>query len=188
VPVTLTWSSTPGATCTASGGNTADNWTGILGASGSQPVTEASPGTYTYGLNCVAQGVSATATVTVAATLPTVTLAAAPTSLTVGVSATLTWTSSNAATCVASGGQSGDGWAGTKSANGTAIVTPNATGTINYTMDCSSGPKSIQATAQVIATSPPSSSSGGGALDTISLLSLLTMFGLRQRRRFDART
>jgi hypothetical protein len=188
VPVTLTWSSTPGATCAASGGNAADNWTGTLGASGGQPVTETSPGTYTYGLNCVAHGVSATATVTVAVTLPTVTLAAASSSSTVGKPVTLTWTSSNAAACVASGGQPGDGWAGTKSANGTATVTPNAAGTITYTMDCSSGPKSIQATAQVIATNPSSSSGGGGALDTISILSLLTMFGLRQRQRFDART
>jgi hypothetical protein len=85
---------------------------------------------------------------------------------------------------VASGGQPGDGWAGAQSVNGTATVTPNAAGAIDYTMDCSSGPQSVQATAQVIATNPPSSTGGGGgALDTISLLSLLTMFGLRQRRR-----
>jgi hypothetical protein len=191
VPVTLTWSSTPGAACTASGGNMADNWTGSLGASGSRPVTEVSPGTYEYGLNCVAQGINAAATVTAAVTLPTVTLSAAPSSITVGKSVTLTWDSSNTAACVGGGGQSNDGWAGTKSASGTAIVTPNAAGTITYTMDCSAGPKSVQATSQVIASSPTSSpssppitSSGGGALDTISLLSLLTMFGLQQRRRF----
>jgi hypothetical protein len=48
----------------------------------------------------------------------------------------------------------------------------------------------IQATSQVIAsstststTSPPSSGSGGGALDTISVLFLLTMFELRRRVR-----
>jgi len=183
VPVTLTWSSTTGATCTASGGNTADNWIGTLEASGSRPVTEASQGTYEYGLNCIAQGVSAMATVTVTETLPTVTLAAAPSFFTVGTSVTLSWTSSNTATCVAGGGQAGDGWTGTKSDNGTAIVMPNAAGTISYAIDCSSGPKSVQATAQVIATGPPKSG-GGGALDTISLLSLLAMFGLRQRQRF----
>ena len=114
--------------------------------------------------------------------VPTVTLVAAPTSITVGNSITLTWISSNATTCLASSGQSGDGWAGTKSVNGTANVTPNAAGTITYTMTCSSGSNSVQAIAQIIATSPPSSGSGGGALDVISLLSLLTMIGLRHRR------
>ncbi len=182
VPVTLTWSSTPGAVCTASGGNSADNWIGTLGASGTRPVTEASAGAYTYGLKCVSQGVSATATVALAVTVPTVTLTAAPASSTVGTPLSLTWTSSNAATCVAGGGQPGDGWAGTKSVNGTAMVTPSAAGTIDYTIDCSSGPQSIRATAQVIATSPPSSGGGGGELGTVSLLSLLTLVGLRLRR------
>ena len=116
--------------------------------------------------------------------VPTVTLSAAPTSVTVGNSVTLTWTSSNAATCMASGGQSGDGWAGAKSANGTAKVTPNAAGTIAYTMTCSSGSQNAQAAAQVIATSPSSDSSGGGGLDAISILSLLTLIGLRERRIF----
>ncbi len=127
--------------------------------------------------------------------VPAVTLAAAPTSITVGASVTLTWTSSNATTCSSSGGQSGDGWAGAKTVNGTASVTPKAAGTITYTMTCSSGPKSVQAMAQVTATSAPSSGSGGssasgggggGSLDLISLLSLLTMIGWRQRRPFTA--
>jgi hypothetical protein len=188
VPVTLKWSSTPGATCTTSGGINGDNWTGKLAAGGSQSVSEAATGNYNYVLNCIAQGVSATATVTVAVTLPTVTLSAAPTSITVGQSVTLTWASENAVTCVASGGQSSDGWANTRSTNGTATVTPNAAGTITYTMTCSSGPKSAQSIAQVIASSPPSSTGGGGgggggAFDAISLLSLLAMIGLRQRRR-----
>ena len=117
-----------------------------------------------------------------------VTLSAAPTSVTLGNSVTLTWTSSNAATCVASGGQSGDGWAGAKPVDGTAKVTPSAAGTIVYTMTCSSGSQNAQAAAQVIATSPSSGSSGGGALDAISILSLLTLIGLRERRIVNART
>jgi PQQ-like domain len=195
VPVTLTWSSTSGATCTASGGSTADTWTGSVGAGGSRRVTETSAGTYKYGLDCVAQGVSATATVTTAVTVPKLTLSATPSSITVGKSVTLSWASSNATACVASGGQSNDGWAGTHSTNGTVTVTPVAAGTISYTLDCSSGPQSVQATAQVVANAPaattppvatvnpPSSSGGGGALDTISLLSLLTLLGLRHSRR-----
>jgi hypothetical protein len=184
VPVTLTWSSTKGAACTPSGGTTADNWTGTVGASGSHLVTEASAGTYNYGLICVAQAVSATATVTVtvAMTLPAVTLTAAPTAITVGKPIALTWTSSNAPACAASGGQSGDGWTGARSANGTASVTPNAAGTIMYVMTCSSGPKSAQSVAQVVATGPPGSSGGGGALDEFSLLCILALIGLHAGR------
>ncbi len=188
VPITLTWASTPGAVCTASGGTPADTWTGTLAASGTRAVTEASSGVYHYGLTCVSNGIGVTATaVTVTVTVPTVTLAAAPTSVVVGKPVALTWTATNAATCVASGGQTGDGWAGTKALSGTANVTPTSTGTIIYTMTCSSGPKSAQATAQVIATSSTSSSSssghgGGGALDKMSLLSLLMIIGLRCRR------
>jgi hypothetical protein len=182
MPVTLTWSSTTGAACTPSGGTTADNWTGTVGASGSHLVTEASAGTYDYGLICVAQAVSATATVTVAMTLPAVSLTAAPTAITVGKPVALTWTSSNAPACAASGGQSGDGWTGARSANGTASVTPNAAETIMYVMTCSSGPKSAKSVAQVVATSPPGSSGGGGALDEFSLLCILALIGLHTSR------
>jgi hypothetical protein len=143
----------------------------------------ASAGSATATLSVNAGSGAGTQTVALSGTgiVPTVTLAAAPTSITVGTSVTLTWTSSNATTCSASGGQSGDGWAGAKSVNGTASATPKAAGTITYTMTCSSGPKSVQAIAQVTAISAPSSGSGGGALDVLSLLSLLTMIGLRQR-------
>jgi hypothetical protein len=184
VPVTLTWSSTKGAACTPSGGTTADNWTGTVGASGSQLVTEASAGTYDYGLICVALAVTATATVTVtvAMTLPAVTLTAAPTAITVGKPVALTWTSSNAPACAASGGQPGDGWTGARSANGTASVTPNGAGTIMYVMTCSSGPKSAQSVAQVVATGAPGSSGGGGALDEFSLLCILALIGLHAGR------
>jgi hypothetical protein len=149
----------------------------------------ASVGSATATMSVNAGNGAGTRTVALSGTgiVPTVTLGVAPTSITVGNSVTLTWTSSNATTCLASSGQSGDGWAGPKSASGTANVTANTGGTITYTMTCSFGSKSVQAIAQVIATSPPSSGSGGGALDVTSLLSLLTMIGLRQRRPADAR-
>jgi hypothetical protein len=192
VPVTLTWASAPGAACTASGGTTADNWTGTLGASGTRSVTEASTGSYHYGLNCVANSVTEAATpVAVTVTVPTVTLSASPTSIAVGSPVTLTWTATNATSCVASGGQSGDGWSGTKATSGTASVTPSAAGAVTYTLSCSSGPQSATATAQVTATSASSSSGGGkggGTLDTLSLLWLLAMFGWRQRHHLHART
>jgi uncharacterized protein (TIGR03118 family) len=62
---------------------------------------------------------------------PTVTLSIAPTTVTLGQSATLTWTTGSAATCTASGG-----WTGNQNTNGTASVTPTATGNVVYTLAC----------------------------------------------------
>jgi len=185
VPVTLTWVSAPGAACTPSGGSSGDGWSGTLAANGNQAVTEAAAGSYKFGLSCTLQAVSASASVTVAYTLPTVTLTASPTAITLGKPVTLTWASQNATSCVPGGGQSGDNWATTASAaQGTATVTPTAAGTVSYDMTCSAGSKSAEATATVTVTAPDppapaSSGSGGGAFDAISLLSLLTMLGWR---------
>jgi hypothetical protein len=180
VPVTLTWSSTPGASCTAAGGADGDNWSGTFGDSGTRTVTEPKAGNFNYSLNCTAEGMNATATVGVSYTVPTVTMSAAPTSVTIGKSVTLSWNSSNATSCAAGGGQTGDGWSGAQPTNGTANVTPKTSGTITYTIACSADSQSAQSQVQITATDPPSSG-GGGAIDTISLLSLLTMTGLRER-------
>jgi hypothetical protein len=120
---TLTWSSTNATGCTASGG-----WTGTKATSGSQSV---SPGATTkYGLTCTGPGGTASdsAIVTVLAA-PTVTLTADPATITSGQSSTLTWSSTGATTCTASGG-----WAGTKTTSGTQSVSP--TGTTTYTLAC----------------------------------------------------
>ena len=53
-PVTLTWAASSGVTCSATGGSTADSWTGMIAASGTQAVTETAAGTYLYGLTCTA--------------------------------------------------------------------------------------------------------------------------------------
>jgi hypothetical protein len=116
-------------------------------------------------------------------------LTAAPTSVTLGASVTLTWTSSNANSCLGGGGQSGDGWDGSKPVNGTASVTPNAAGTITYTLTCSTGSSSSQAAnVQVVATTAPASGGGGsggggggGAMDLMFLLSLLALWAITAR-------
>ena len=182
-PVTLTWTSAPGASCTPQGGNPSDHWSGTLGNSGSQAVVENTAGAFNYGLSCQASGIQETGSVAVMNTLPTVTLAATATAVTVGGSVTLNWTSSDATSCVASGGQTSDGWSGAKSMNGTSSVTPNAPGNVTYTMTCSSGTKSAIASAEVTASAPsvPASSGGGGggSLGVLELLSLLALMGLR---------
>ncbi len=60
---------------------------------------------------------------------PTLTLTAAPTSVTSGSSSTLTWSTTNAASCTATGS-----WSGSKGTSGTSQVSPTQNST--YTLDC----------------------------------------------------
>src|SRR5205085_320399 len=104
---TLTWSSSRAASCTASGG-----WSGDKPTSGSQG-TGALSTSPTYSLTCVGAGGSRQANVTVAVSdtpatpAPSVSLSASPTSVSSGGSSTLTWSSTDATSCTASGGWSG---------------------------------------------------------------------------------
>jgi predicted RecA/RadA family phage recombinase len=68
----------------------------------------------------------------------------------------------------------------------------SATATLSVNAGNGAGAQIVALSGTGIATLPTttvsSSNSGGGALDAISLLSLLAMFGLQQRRRINART
>src|SRR4030095_15355128 len=63
----------------------------------------------------------------------TVNMTINPATITLGQSATITW-SSNGTTCEASGA-----WSGTKGSTGNEAVTPTATGTFTYSLLCSGG-------------------------------------------------
>jgi probable HAF family extracellular repeat protein len=184
-PVKLTWTST-GTACSATGGQSGDGWTGSLSASGSQSVSESTAGTFTYGVNCTGGGQTATAQVTVSVAPPAVNLSASPNPVTVGQVMVLTWTSTLASSCTASGGGTADGWAGTKPTSGTAAITESAAANYTYTLVCSAGGQSAQAQAVVTVNPKPSSGGGGGAFDELSLLYLLSAVGLRLVRRFEA--
>ncbi|QQS15437.1 MAG: fibronectin type III domain-containing protein [Candidatus Moraniibacteriota bacterium] len=69
------------------------------------------------------------ATTQAASQTPTISLSANPTSITSGQSSTLTWSSTNATSCTASGS-----WSGTKATSGTQSVSPATTST--YTLTC----------------------------------------------------
>lgn len=124
---TLKWSSTNATLCTASG-----SWSGALAASGSRS-TGALGDDATFVLTCTgAGGTSKPATVTVIVNdPPTATLSANPTTVTAGSPSTLTWSSTHATACLASGG-----WTGSLAAAGA-----RATGAVNsqttYTLTCS---------------------------------------------------
>jgi uncharacterized protein (TIGR03118 family) len=67
-----------------------------------------------------------------AAPAPTVALSVAPTSIVLGQSATLTWSSTNASGCTASGG-----FSGAEDSSGTRVVTPTTAGSVTFTLTCS---------------------------------------------------
>ncbi len=128
---TLKWSSKNVTSCARSGG-----WTGTGATSGSLEVSPTS--TTTYILECAnstSTAQSATKiTVHPAAPppAPTATLKAATASISSGNSTTLTWSSTNASSCTASGG-----WTGTEALSGTKTVSPTVTTT--YTIDAHGG-------------------------------------------------
>jgi hypothetical protein len=78
--------------------------------------------------------------------VPTVTLAADPTSVTSGNSSTLTWSSTNATSCTATGG-----WTSSTATSGTAS-TGSLTATTTYTMTCSDANGDISAPSSVTVT------------------------------------
>ena len=75
---------------------------------------------------------------------PTVSISANPTTITLGDSTKLTWQSSNASSCSASGD-----WSGTKSTSGNETVKPTSAGDKNYGMSCSGDGGSVSASVKV---------------------------------------
>ena len=63
--ISLVWSSKNSDSCSASGGNPGDGWTGSLAPSGSMTVTETSGGTVTYSITCAGAPPAATASTSV---------------------------------------------------------------------------------------------------------------------------
>jgi hypothetical protein len=152
---TLTWSAANASSCTASGG-----WSGTLGVSGSKATSALSAAT-NFALACTGTGGSISKTVAVAVTsasqaaAPTVSLSASPASVQSGGTAVLTWSSTNASSCTASGG-----WTGSKATSGSQTMGPlsaNAT----YILNCTGAGGSAQQSAQVTLASSTSGSGGG---------------------------
>jgi len=118
-------------------------------------------------------------TLAVPAPPPPVTISVSPTSIAAGSSATLTWSSTGATSCAASGA-----WSGTQPGSGTQSVTSAAVGTYTYTLTCTgaggtgSGSAVLSAT---LTTVHVTAKSGGGALDwrVILLLGLLVLLRAR---------
>ncbi len=66
------------------------------------------------------------------AAAPTVAFSVSPTTIVLGQSATLTWSSTNSSSCLASGA-----WSGDQGAVGTSVQTPTIEGPLTFTLTCS---------------------------------------------------
>ena len=66
--ITLTWNSNNADSCSATGGDQGDGWTGAIATSGSMSVTETTPGTVTYSISCAGAPPAAVASVSVSIT------------------------------------------------------------------------------------------------------------------------
>ena len=148
---TLSWSTTNASTCTASGG-----WSGTKAISGSQTTSALSQST-TFTLACTGAGGTTTRSVSVTVTpampAPTVVLTATPSAIVQGGASTLSWTTTNAASCVASGD-----WSGSRTTSGSQSTGAlNTVRTYSYALSCSGagGTTSKTATVTVSALPPP---------------------------------
>lgn len=115
-------------------------------AAGSYSVVASYSGDSVY-----ATSVSAAQSLTISALTPapTVTLTATPTNIALGASSTLTWSSTNATACTASGS-----WTGAEAISGTAPEKPTAAGKPSYTLTCTGTGGSASATATVTVAAP----------------------------------
>jgi hypothetical protein len=179
---TLSWSTldATSTSCTAAA-NPATNFTAPAppATSGSLTVTPAAAGATVYTFTCTgAAGTSATNTVTLFATsgappvTPTLTLAS--TSVAVGKSTTISWSSATATSCTASGS-----WSGTLAASGTQTITPAVIGTETFTLICTNlgGPSaavsaSLQATSAAVKPPAPTLTLGASSIPAETTTSL----------------
>jgi trimeric autotransporter adhesin len=155
----LTWSATHATGCMASGA-----WSGSKVVWGSES-TGVLTNNATYTLTCHGAGGSAaqSTTVSVKASAPTVTLSAGPSAVKSGSSATLTWSSTNATSCVASGA-----WSGAKAVTGTQS-TGSLTSNSTYTLTCNgAGGTAAQGATVTVSANPKASVSFSASPSTIS--------------------
>jgi hypothetical protein len=153
--VTLSWNVAGAQSCTALGGESGDGWAGTYGASGTVSVTGFTPGDATYSLSCAMGNLKGQASSTVywnfvAATTGFI---GPSTPVMAGGTFLVGWTA-NVTPCTASGGVTGDGWAGSKPTFGDQNIQANQVGTLTYTLSCGSGARAASTTITVYVVAP----------------------------------
>jgi len=142
-PFDLSWGSNV-RPCTASGGNAGDGWTGTFTTVTTASVVETNPGSVTYKITCGSGSRTASSQVTVAIFPPSASIDTdVTTPIRIGETVHL-FTNTSGRPCTASGGYSGDGWAGTSIPDGASpaggfTVTESIPGSYTYVVSCGSG-------------------------------------------------
>ncbi len=143
----LTWNSANASSCVASGA-----WSGPRDLTGSV-ATSGITGVQTYILTCTGTGGTASRSITITASgathvpvtpSPVVTLTTSSSAITAGQSPTLSWSSTNATACTATGG-----WSGTKGIQGTQTISPTTTTVYSITCTNDGGTDSRSVTVNV---------------------------------------
>jgi hypothetical protein len=115
--------------------------------------------------------------------LPTAALSSNLATQTTGKSVTLTWSSTNANSCAASGGNPGDGWTGNAlAASGSLSVTETAQGSVSYTITCSAGSETAAASTSVQWNKPNfllCDVDGNGVIDNRDITLIMKSIGLK---------
>jgi hypothetical protein len=146
---TLSWSSTNASSCSAS-----DGWTGGMNTSGSKTINALTSNTR-FSLSCTGiggttiEGVNVSVGAPAPVIPPVVNLSASPQSIAYNGSHDLTWSTSNADSCVASGN-----WSGNKSVSGTR-TRGNLTVDKTYTLTCTGPGGTSSDTVSVTVAAPP---------------------------------
>jgi hypothetical protein len=110
----------------------------------------------------------------------TVNLGLSPTTINVGESATLTWSTTNTDSCTASGDWPANGSIAT---SGNLMVTPASAGSYTYTITCTNADSNaLESQTLTVVTPSSGGGGGGGALDLAALLALSGAALARVRR------
>lgn len=155
-PITLTWNAAGATSCTAWGGSAGDGWAATQAVSGSIQLTDTIGGTATYSLNCLIGNQLGAGNVAVSwnYVAPYVSFSGASQApLTLGVTTQMTW-QTNVQPCVASGGVSGDGWAGAQPTSGTFVAAVTKVGLTPYTITCGTVPRTATSSVYVYGVEP----------------------------------
>jgi len=119
--------------------------------------------------------------------VPTVNLTATPSAVLTGQSVTVSWTSSNATMCMASGDPA---FSGTVALSGSVTIKPTTAGTLMLTLSCSGAggmlTKNQSVTVSAATATGGASHGGGGSLDLLTVVGL-GLVAFRRRRASGAR-
>lgn len=204
---TVAWTSTNALNCTQTGDVPDSDWgepPQPQPATGSMTVTTAQAGNFTFGLSCPSIDAAqspATAQASLSIQALSETLSPANTAVTVGSPFTLTWSSTAATSCTASGGgANGTSWSGAVATSGTLTQTATTPGMFTYTLTCGADGQVVTQEADISVSAASSSSSssstsagsgghgGGGSIGLLELAVLTTVTVVAGRpRRSDRR-